>query len=74
MIMMMSKNNNLIFLFKFKYFSDDLVEKELEIKLDITKKSRRINRPVQFADQHGENIKFWILKILNLIKNSAFTE
>lgn len=32
---------------------DDLVEKELEIKLDITKKSRRINRPVQFADQHG---------------------
>lgn len=34
--------------------SDDLIEKELEIKLDITKKSRRINRPVQFADQHGE--------------------
>lgn len=34
-------------------YSDDLVEKELEIKLDITKKSRRINRPVQFADQHG---------------------
>ena len=53
-------------MFKFKYFSDDLVEKELEIKLDITKKSRRINRPVQFADQHGENIEFWILKILNL--------
>ena len=35
------------------HFSDDLIEKELEIKLDITKKSRRINRPVQFADQHG---------------------
>lgn len=34
--------------------SDDMVEKELDIKLDITKKSRRINRPVQFADQHGE--------------------
>ena len=34
--------------------SDDMGEKELEIKLDITKKSRRINRPVQFADQHGE--------------------
>ena len=33
--------------------SDDIIEKELEIKLDITKKSRRINRPVQFADQHG---------------------
>ena len=31
-----------------------MVEKELDIKLDITKKSRRINRPVQFADQHGE--------------------
>ena len=36
------------------HFSDDMIEKELEIKLDITKKSRRINRPVQFADQHGE--------------------
>ena len=36
------------------HFSDDLIEKELEIKLDITKKSRRINRPVQFADQYGE--------------------
>ena len=36
--------------------SDDIIEKELEIKLDITKKSRRINRPVQFADQHGEII------------------
>ena len=34
--------------------SDDIIEKELEIKLDITKKSRRINRPVQFADQHGK--------------------
>ena len=34
--------------------SDDMVEKELDIKLDITKKSRRINRPVQFADQHGK--------------------
>ena len=34
-------------------YSDDMVEKELDIKLDITKKSRRINRPVQFADQHG---------------------
>ena len=34
-------------------FSDDLGEKELEIKLDITKKSRKINRPVQFHDQHG---------------------
>ena len=31
-----------------------MVEKELDIKLDITKKSRRINRPVQFADQHGK--------------------
>jgi hypothetical protein len=30
-----------------------LAEKELEIKLDITKKSRKINRPVQFHDQQG---------------------
>ena len=28
--------------------------KELEIKLDITKKGRKINRPVQFHDQTGE--------------------
>ena len=32
---------------------DEIQEKELEIKLDITKKSRRINRPVSFVDQHG---------------------
>ena len=31
-------------------------EKELEIKLDITKKSRKINRPVQFHDQTGQHI------------------
>ena len=41
--------------------SDDMVEKELDIKLDITKKSRRINRPVQFADQHGQFPKFIII-------------
>ena len=35
------------------YPSDDLGEKELDIKLDITKKSRKINRPVSFADQQG---------------------
>ena len=34
--------------------SDELEEKELEIKLDITKKSRKINRPFSFIDQHGE--------------------
>ena len=32
-------------------------EKELEIKLDITKKSRKINRPVQFHDQTGQKIE-----------------
>ena len=45
------------------YFSDDLIEKELEIKLDITKKSRRINRPVQFADQHGGSSVYQFLLI-----------
>ena len=34
--------------------SDELEEKELEIKLDITKKSRKINRPFSFIDQNGE--------------------
>ena len=43
------------------HFSDDLIEKELEIKLDITKKSRRINRPAQFADHHGQGFCLPIL-------------
>ena len=48
-------------------FSDDLIEKELEIKLDITKKSRRINRRVQFADQHGKMARlFCVNRILFL--------
>ena len=38
-------------------FPSDEQEKELEIKLDITKKSRKINRPVQFHDQHGGDKK-----------------
>ena len=46
--------------------SDDMVEKELDIKLDITKKSRRINRPVQFADQHGEVIEIKDLVALSI--------
>ena len=38
-------------------FSDELDEKELDIKLDITKKSRKINRPTCFADQTGGFLK-----------------
>ena len=33
--------------------SDDLDDGVLDIKLDITKKSRKINRPVSFGDQSG---------------------
>ena len=43
-----------------------MVEKELDIKLDITKKSRRINRPVQFADQHGETEGGRLVDVVNI--------
>jgi hypothetical protein len=48
------------------FHSDELEEKELEIKLDITKKSRKINRPFSFIDQHGKyckkNLDLWVLQ------------
>ena len=40
---------------------EEVQEKELEIKLDITKKSRKIGRPVSFLDQPGR-----ILEEVNL--------
>ena len=37
-----------------KYFSEDFIPQDIEIKLDINKKSRRINRPVKLTDQDGK--------------------
>ena len=54
--------SNVVFIYWYKrrrctMFSDELDEKELDIKLDITKKSRKINRPTCFADQTGGFLK-----------------
>ncbi len=51
-ILMFQRKVSVVFVCLFH--SDELEEKELEIKLDITKKSRKINRPFSFIDQHGE--------------------
>ena len=41
------------FLNKPQYFSDDLTEKEIEIKLEISKKAGLLRKPVRFVDVPG---------------------
>ena len=58
-------NTNLTFIFLF--FSDDLTEKEIEIKLEISKKAGLLRKPIKFTDVPGRidesippNEKLWM--------------
>ena len=50
---------------------EEVHEKELEIKLDITKKSRKIGRPVTFVDQPGRILEEVFGEILSNAKGCS---